>query len=566
MFNEMRLGFNQVAFRSLQVTPLPYSLKVTGFTTVSSAKTKEEDDTSAAIIDNLTFTRGRHTLKAGVEVRRVLNDPGSSADGTLTYTSRNNFLSNALDSASVTSTLPLKRLRKTQVFSFLQDEYKPASNFTLNLGVRYSFFNVFHETQGRAVPFDFATCGGLCQPGAEFSTPRTNDIDPRIALAWAPKALQGRTVIRSGFGIYHGDGQMEDQNLPASNDVAAYALNSKQIAGLVYPIAPFLAVSQGTLSPRAQNRNRKDEYASQWGISIQQELPGQIIGTAGYSGNKGTDLQTITYANVADPVTGRIPFPQYGQVQYRTNDSNSTFHALQLSARRAMHSGLLLSANYMWSHAINDGSLGGGETDAISPENVFCRACERASSASDIRHFFTLNSVYEIPYRARILRTLFRGWSLSGIATARSGRPVNITISRSASVVPGGYNLTQRPDLVPGVSLTPPGGSTPAQWFNPAAFAVPAPGTWGNAGRDLGRGPSLYQIDLSLARRIAVSERTHLEFRAEAFNVLNRTQLGDPTGDVTVPAQFGLIQSTINTTPIGSGTPRQIQFMIRLFF
>jgi hypothetical protein len=564
--NEVRLGFNQVNFRSLQSTPLLYSLKVTGFTTVSSAKTKEEDDTSAAAIDNLTFIRGRHIVKTGVEARRVLTDPGSSADGTLTYTSRNNFLGNILDSASVTATLPLKRLRKTQVFAFIQDEYKLSSSFTLNLGVRYSFFNVFHETQGRAVPFDFATCGGLCQAGAEFSAPRTRDIDPRVAFAWAPQALHGRTVIRSGFGIYHGDGQMEDQNLPASNDVAAYSLNSRQIAGLAYPIDSLLAVTPGTLSPRAQNRNRKDEYASQWGISVQQELPAQIIASAAYSGNKGTDLQTITYANVADPVTGRVPYPQYGQVQYRTNDSNSTFHALQLSARRAMHHGLLFSANYMWSHAINDGSLGGGETDAIAPQNVFCRACERASSASDIRHSFTLNSVYEIPYRARILRPLLHGWSLSGIATARSGRPVNITISRSASAVPGGYNMNQRPDLVRGVSLTPPGGSTPTQWFNPAAFAVPAPGTWGNAGRDLGRGPSLYQIDASLARRIAVRESVHLEIRAEAFNILNRAQLGDPTGDVTVPAQFGIIQSTINTTPIGSGTPRQMQFMMRLFF
>jgi hypothetical protein len=566
MLNQVRLGFNQVAFRSLQVTPLPYSIKVTGFTTVSSSKTKEEDDTSAALIDNLTLSRGRHTIKAGVEVRRVLTDPGSSSDGTLTFTSRTNFLSNTLDSASVTSTLPLKRLRKTQIFSFLQDEYKVSSELTLNLGVRYSFFNVFHEAQGRAVPFDFATCGGLCQPGAEFSKPRTDDIDPRVAFAWAPHAAHGRTVIRSGFGIYHGDGQMEDQNLPASNDVAAYSLNSKQIAGLAYPIAPFLAVAQGTVSPRAQNRNRKDEYASQWGIAIQQELPSRIVATAGYSGNKGTDLQTITYANFADPATGRIPFPQYGQVQYRTNDSNSTFHALQLSARRFMQSGLLLSANYMWSHAINDGSLGGGETDAISPENVFCRACERASSASDIRHYFTLNSVYEIPYSATRLRTLFKGWSLGGIATARSGRPVNITISRAASAVPGGYNLMQRPDVVPGVSLVPPGGPTPAHWFNSAAFSVPAPGTWGNAGRNLGRGPSLYQIDLNLNRRIALSERVHLDIRAEAFNILNRTQLGDPSGDVTVPTQFGIIQSTINTTPIGSGTPRQIQLMLRLSF
>jgi len=225
-----------------------------------------------------------------------------------------------------------------------------------------------------------------------------------------------------------------------------------------------------------------------------------------------------------------------------------------------------MAVNYMWSHAINDGSLGGGETDATTPQNVSCRACERASSSYDIRHFFTLNSVYQIPYRFRPLRSLLSGWSLSGIATARSGRPVNITISRSASAVPGGYNLTQRPDVVPGISLIPPGGQTPSHWFNPAAFAVPASGTWGNAGRNLGRGPSLNQIDLSLAKRFALGEHARFEIRADAFNMLNRAQFADPIGDVTVPAQFGIIQSTINTTPIGTGTPRQLQLMLRLSF
>jgi hypothetical protein len=564
--NDTRLGFNQVRYRSSQITPVPYNLRVAGFTTVSSSRTREEDDTSAAIIDNLTLTRGRHIIKAGVEVRRVFTNPASSADGALNYTSINNFLTNTLDTATVTATLPLKRLRKTQVFSFLQDEYKLAPHLTFNLGLRYSFFNVFHEQQGRAVPFDFGTCGGLCQAGAEFSTRRTNDIDPRLGLAWAPEALGGRTVFRAGFGLYHGDGQLEDQNLPASNDVPGYSLSSRQIPDLVYPIAPFLATAPGILSPRAQNRSRKDEYASQWGISIMQKLPAHFTGTISYTGNKGTDLQTITRANAPDPLTGKAPYPQYGQVEYRTNDSNSTFHALQLSTSRSFYAGRLLSANYMWSHAVNDGSLGGGETDATTPQNVFCRACGRASSSYDIRHFFALNSVYQIPYAGSAFRSVFSGWSLSSIATARSGRPVNITISRPASAVPGGYNLTQRPDLIPGVSLTPPGGQTAARWFNPAAFAVPAAGTWGNAGRNLGRGPSFYQIDLSLAKRFSFGEQVRLEIRADAFNILNRAQYGDPSGDVTVPSQFGVIQSTINTTPIGTGTPRQIQLAIRLSF
>jgi hypothetical protein len=435
---------------------------------------------------------------------------------------------------------------------------------------------VFHETQGRAVPFDLATCGGFCSPGAEFSNPRTNDLDPRIAIAWAPAALNNKTVIRAGFGIYHGDGQLEDQNLPASNDQARYSLSSSQIAGLSYPISAYLSSAPGILSPRAQNRNRKDEYSSQWGFSIQRELPFSISGTVSYTGNNGTDLQTITYTNILNPLTGERPYPQFGQLEYRTNDSNSTFHALVLSGQRRFRSGWIFGTNYMWSHAINDGSLGGGEADIISPQDPFCRACDRASSAQDIRHFFTANSVYDLPFgrgkkylaQRGMARSIFGNWSLTGIGTARSGLPVNVTLSRSAStnVTPYGYNVNQRPNLVPGVPLSPPAGHSPQQWINPAAFAAPANGTFGDAGRNIARGPRLYQVDLGLGKQFSITERAAIQFRWEVFNVFNRAQYGQPSGDVTVPNQFAVIQSTINTTPVGSGTPRQMQFMLRATF
>lgn len=440
--------------------------------------------------------------------------------------------------------------------------------------MRYQFFNVFHEADGRAVPFDFATCGGFCKPGAEFSSPRVNDFDPRVAVAWAPQTLAGRTVVRAGFGIYHGDGQLEDQNLPASNDQLRYSLTSNQTRGLSYPIDLFLASATGILSPRAQNRNRKDEYSSQWGISLQQELPLRVTGTVSYSGNKGTDLQTITYANILNPATGTRPYPGFGQVEYRTNDSNSTFHALIASAQRHVSSSWVAGANYMWSHAINDGSLGGGEADIISAENPFCRTCEKASSAQDLRHFLTLNSVYTLPFGAGrkylsppgVARALLGGWTISGILTARSALPVNVTVSRSATDTPYGYIVNERPNLVSGVSLTPPGGATVRQWINPAAFALPATGTFGNAGRDIARGPDFCQLDASLSKRVAIRERTSLEFRGEAFNLLNRPQYAQPSGNLTVPSQFGIITSTVNTTPVGTGTPRQLQFLLRLVF
>ena len=171
-------------------------------------------------------------------------------------------------------------------YGYIQDEFKVRPNFTLNLGLRYSFFNIFHEVQGRANPFDFATCGpqGFCGVGASFGQPNYGDLDPRIAFAWAPRP-DGRTVVRAGFGIYHEDGQLDDQNLPISNEVFAYSLSNKTIPNLSYPIDPFLVNTPGIISPRDDDRRRKDMYVEQWGLSVQQSLPADFVGTISYVGS-----------------------------------------------------------------------------------------------------------------------------------------------------------------------------------------------------------------------------------------------------------------------------------------
>jgi len=152
---------------------------------------------------------------------------------------------------------------------------------------------------------------------------------------------------------------------------------------------------------------------------------------------------------------------------------------------------------------------------------------------------------------------------------ARTGFPINVTLNRSSSAVPDGNTTDQRPDLVPGVSLIPPGGATIGEWINPAAFAVPANGTFGDAPRDIARGPGAWQMDFGLGKRIALSERARLEFRSEFFNIFNRPQYGLPQATFNVPG-FGNITQTVNTTtpvsPIGAGTPREIQFALRVAF
>jgi hypothetical protein len=275
-----------------------------------------------------------------------------------------------------------------------------------------------------------------------------------------------------------------------------------------------------------------------------------------------------------NPLTGVQPYPEFGVVQWRGNQGNSTFHALQMNVRRAFQNGWLLAANYMWSHAINDDSTGGGDSD--KPQNVFCRPCEKASGDYDVRQVFNLSAVYELPFGAGkrfaaqpgIGRAIFGSWQLSGIATSRTGLPVNVTINRANSVLPDKYSMSgaERPDLVPGVSLIPPGGQTPNNWINAAAFATPAPGTYGDAGRNLVRARDLWQADLAMVKNVPLKERLRLELRVEAFNVFNRAQFGSPQANLSTPLSFGVITTLANQGATGSGTPRQFQFALRLSF
>jgi len=597
LVNEFKFGFNRGTANTtdINVTGIPYVVAVSGgviggipypgFTNLNNNRFSTGVGNSFSEIDNLTWLKGRHTIKAGVEVRRIQLNQGNTEAGTITYTSNSTyptgtqaFAANQVNKATLNGALPINGLRKTQYFGYLQDEYKVASNLTLNLGLRYSFFNIFHEVQGRANPFDFATCGpqGFCGVGASFGQPNYADIDPRIAFAWAP-TKSGHTVIRSGFGIYHEDGQLDDQNLPISNEVFAYSLQSKNIPNLSYPIDPFLQNTTGIVSPRDDDRRRKDTYVTQWGLSVQQQLPADFVGTASYVGSKGTYLLTLSETNVFDPVTGLQPYPNFGIVSWRGNKDNSSYNGLSLAVKRSFSNGFLFSANYMWAHEIDDGSNGSGDGDSLVAQNVGCQPCERADGIWDVRHVFNASAVYELPFGAGktflsdpgVARAIFGGWEITSTFVARTGFPINITIDRSSSDTPDGNTTDQRPNLVPGVSITPAGGSTIGQWLNPAAFAPPASKTWGDLPRDAARGPAAWQMDAGVGKRVLLTERANLQFRAEFFNIFNHPQYGLPGADFT-GSGFGVISQTVNTTtpvsPVGSGTPREIQFAVKVAF
>jgi len=573
LINEIKFGVNQTIYHTANLSPVPFGIAVSGFSSLTGASTTDYPSKTLDLIDDVSWAKGAHILKFGFETRWVLLNQGTSQSGTLTYTSTTAFLNNSMGSASYTALLPLVRQRKTQYFWYAQDEWKATSDLTITAGIRYNFFNALHAINNAAIPFDFATCGGYCPRTYSFFNPRYNDFDPRVAIVWA----HGDTVLRAGGGIYHTDGQEDDQNLPISNTVQRYSFSNTSFPGLSYPLTPFLEYAEagglGVVSPRDLDRNRKDNYVAAWTASVQRKLPWDVIGTVSYLGNKGTDVLTTTYVNLVNPHTGVAPYPAFGPVSWRGDVGNSTFHALQFNTRRAFQKGILLSANYMWSHSINDGSVGGGESD--TPQNSFCRSCDKASSDNDVRHVFNVSAVYQLPLGAGkpylsspgIWRTLLGGWSISAIGTAQTGLPINITVDRSNGSVPGNLAISgqERPNYLAGAPLTPPGGSTPQMWINPAAFSMPAAGTFGNLGRNAFRARGISQLDLGVVKDVTFFERLRLRFRADAFNVLNRAQYGAPNADWS-QVNFGVITTTISNYATGRGTPREFQLSARVSF
>ena len=591
LLNDIKFGFNRGTTDTtyLSETGSLYAISVGGLTSLNSGRTSVGRGNTFSGIDDVTWVKGKHVIKAGIEIRRVEMNQGSSANGTVSFSSLASFAANEPNQVKVTGVDPVNGLRKTDYFGYFQDEFKWRPNLTLNLGVRYNVFGIFSEVLGRPDPFDFATCGpaGYCGVGASFGPGNYGDVDPRIAFAWAPDVFKGKTVIRSGFGIYHEDGQLDDQNIPEKNETLSYRLTPKSCPGLSYPIVlsadgnPVCII--GTQSPNAEERDRKDSSSTQWGLSVQQQLPSNFLGTLSYVGMKGTHLLSESYVNDENPVTGLPPYPAFSPlIPWRGTIGNSEYEALSVSLKRSFSHGLLASANYTWSHEIDDDSNGSGDGDSISPQNVSCfpqgapKCGERASGAFDARNAFNANVVYELPFGAGkpiltepgVLRSVFGAWTLSSIFTARTGFPVNLTTSGTG---PDGNTNEQRPNLVPGQPLYLAGGN-----FNPAAFCTPGtadplypggtcPSGFGDVPRNFLRGPGVWQLDLALAKRIPIKERFQIDFRAEAFNVLNRAMYANPDGLISA-SDFGKIYLPLNTTPVGLGTPRQMQFMLKLSF
>ncbi len=590
IINEAQLGFNRNVYYQAQQTGLPFNFSITGFTEVLENYTKEQVGQSQSVNDTVTWTKGAHTFKFGGEYELPWFNEQNSVDGTGTFLNETAFLNNQLSTFLTTAALPDKGMHKIHAAGYAQDEWKVDQALTLNYGLRYNFFSPFTEMHGNEDPFDIADCGGYCGMGTAFYHTNFLSFDPRLSAAYAPLSLHGNTVFRAGFGTYHGEDQLGDEDSPVVNTEPSTLLTSGvQSNGATvqysYPVPPSLTPSTGlALTPRSMARHHPDSYVEQWTASVQQALPGQTSLTLTYLGAHGVHLFRRSYTNLINPVTNTRPLPQYpSEIDTKYNEGESTFNALVVSVNRRFHNGLFFAGNYMFSHALNDGSVGAGDADAA--QNVACFRCEYASSDYDARHSGTVSAVYDLPFgrNGRFLNSskfddLFAGgWSIDSLLSGRAGLPVDVYLSRNSSELPDGNNVDQRPNRVPGVTLYPANKGI-GHWINPAVFLLPAVGTWGNASRNPVTGPPLWQDDSAVQKTFHINERNSVIFRTEAFNIVNRAQYGQPSATLSVgnsagqrtmivPSSFGAITSTVNSAGlVGTGTPRVLEFSLRITY
>ena len=240
------------------------------------------------------------------------------------------------------------------------------------------------------------------------------------------------------------------------------------------------------------------------------------------------------------------------------NDLISSYNALQTSFRKRFSRGLTFNVNYTWSHALDEGGLSFGTSaqDDSNPRDAY------GNADFDARHVLEFDYTYQLPTISNLPAVLFKGWQINGLTVMRSGLSTNVTCGCDSALI---GSASARPDIVSGLPLRPANIDIPNSQINLAAFRVPAPGHFGNAGRNILKGPAAYNWDFSLFKDFQVREKQTLQFRAEMFNIFNTPQFSLPGSSLSSPANFGRSTGTITTTS-GFGTNRQVQLALRYQF
>jgi len=570
-------------------------------------------------VDALSWTRGKHQFKFGTDVHAPQTDNFQDVPGlrgalnfTNMFTCERNSINQCVSGTGIPYADFLYGDPQTAMLSnqfeahqkwywfdfFVQDDLKLTPRLTLNLGVRYDFSSPVWEGNNHLSNFDPAGTGSiLTASGGSLESrslvqPQKRDFSPRFGVSYQ---LDSKTVLRGGYGIFYVPfDRAGSENQLALNPPAFINNNISLASTALQPVFPLDSGFPATfLNPddinykflhiRTTNPQDPRPYIQQWSFGFQREMMRNLFVEADYVGSKGTHLLTLSdlnqFVNNGQQVLlnaqhqAVLPYPGFGLLEYSQNDGNSSYNGLDFTVERRFTAGLSFRLAYTWSKSIDDTA----EELSVYGSNAFDQITNnqrswRGPSDFDVPQRVVFSWVYEMPFgkgkpflASGVLAKILGGFQAAGSYSYAAGRPFTAFDSANNSSIDIGEE-----QALPNVIGTPVMPHRVTCWFydsaNPGckgisgsnAFSLPAPGVFGNSGRNTLRGPALEDLDVSISRNFTITERIRLQFRAEAFNLTNTVAFGLPNANVSGGSP-GVITSL-------AADPRIMQFALRLSF
>jgi len=600
------LGLTNLTPNLPEINALPV-FAIAGFQGISQIAYNTPAEVNYQLQDNVSWIRGRHTLKMGGEVAHhygaIYAISPTSAYGNVSFTGQytNNSYSDFLLGIPRTATVTVAGFSRdhatnTDFALFLQDDIKVTPRLSLNIGLRYEYNPPFREDEDRRANFDpysgklvVPTAQAIKQISSAFLATSLapivtadavgwpvrlvradkNNFGPRIGLAYKLTA-DNKTVVRAAFGIFYipfrygiwgglGGGPYTGSAAAAPNVITAGVPTWR-----LPQMFPSALNQSGTANLQGINPNLRVPYLGQWNLTLEREVAHMGLQIT-YTGTKSMQLPIARNINQVAPSivpfsVARRPFPQLGTVNYTDNGGTQIYHGLLLSADRRFRNGLHFQVSHTWAKSLTDARIVDDTSDGTGYlENAYDRRREWGNDTYIRRHRFTANGVYQFPFGAghRLAskgwaNLLAGGWSLSPLLVMQTGQYFTPTFAGRDPANVGANS--GRPDRIADGNLSNP---SIRRWYDLAAFALPPvnAGRFGNSGVNILEGPGMNQLSVSLLKRITIRDGISLKLEGTFTNVLNHPNFGLP-GAVITAAPGGVVQSTGTLESAGARTGR----------
>jgi hypothetical protein len=478
------------------------------------------------------------------------------------------------------------RLKSPQMFA--QDDFKIRPNLTLNLGIRYEIRHGWSEVHGNEAVYDPAVINPATGTSGAYWYGLTKahgrdalqadvygTVLPRVGFSWLPMP---NTTVRGGFGVFSYNWSLDTYGNGMGAAIQSSGSTTDQTNGLTPVVKldssganlPYTAASTSPTRFNGQNVNYNQYHSPvpkiyEWNFALQRSFGSDYVAQIAYVGSHGfnlnfpVDINQVPISQASSSATR--PNPNYQGITGSTNNAISNYNSLQTSIQKRFTNGLSLNFNYVWSHMLDDQDSSGWGSRAGDQfyQSSYDPSMNYGASNFDVRNSFKGDAVYDLPFghgrlfpiHNRILDEVVGGWQTSGTLILSTGNPFSVTDNGNTYTLAG----RQYPNRNPGVSMKPRH-RTIYEWYNPAAFTMPASGTFGNVRRNSLYGPGLEQVNLSAGKNFAIAEKMVLQVRADATNALNHPSFGVPQSSLSdaAPGQAfseNLFSQQINSTTVG---------------